>query len=147
MKSPRYWLATVLLLVAMPAMALDYRSVTEPAVLYDAPSLKGKPLFVIARQTPVEVVVALEGWSKVRDASGGLAWIEKRLLGERRTVQVTAARAQVRTAASAEAPLAFEAERDVVLELTDPLPVNGWARVRHRDGQSGFVRAEQVWGL
>ncbi|MBV2192927.1 MAG: hypothetical protein KUL81_06280 [Azonexus sp.] len=143
----RSWLLTLLLLVAMPAMALDYRSVAEPAVLYDAPSLKGKPLFVIARQTPVEVVVALEGWSKVRDASGGLAWIEKRLLNERRAVQVTATRAQVRAAANGEAPLAFEAERDVLLELVDPLPVNGWARVRHRDGQSGFVRVDQVWGL
>lgn len=147
----RFWLTslaacTSLLLVA-PAMALDYRSVAEPATLYDTPSQKGVPLFVIARQTPVEVVVALEGWSKVRDASGGLAWIEKRLLSERRTVQVKVDRAQIRNAANAEAALVFEAERDVVLELADPLPLNGWAKVRHRDGQSGFVRAEQVWGL
>lgn len=147
----RFWLTSFAvcssLLLAAPAMALDYRSVAEPATLYDTPSQKGVPLFVIARQTPVEVVVALEGWSKVRDASGGLAWIEKRLLSERRTVQVKVDRAQIRNAANAEAALVFEAERDVVLELADPLPLNGWAKVRHRDGQSGFVRAEQVWGL
>ena len=23
----------------------------------------------------------------------------------------------------------------------------GWAKVRHRDGVTGFVRATQVWGL
>ncbi|MBV2234255.1 MAG: hypothetical protein KUL75_01805 [Sterolibacterium sp.] len=143
----RSFLLVCALWLALPAAALEYRSVSEAAVLYDAPSLKGTPLFVIARQTPVEVVVALDGWSKVRDAAGGLAWIEKRLLGERRMVQVVASPAQIRTAANPEATLVFEAERDVLLELTDPLPGNGWARVRHRDGQAGFVRVEQVWGL
>ena len=55
-----------------------------------------KPLFAIARGTPVEVVVALDAWVKVRDAKGDLAWIEKRLLSEKRTVMVKADRAQVR---------------------------------------------------
>ena len=35
---------------------------------------------------------------------------------------------------------------DVVLELVEPGPA-GWARVRHRDGQQGFVKATQVWGF
>ena len=42
------------------AWALEFGSVAEPAVLYDAPSQKAKPLFVIARQTPVEIVVSLK---------------------------------------------------------------------------------------
>lgn len=135
------------LLTALPALALDYRSMTEAAPMYDAPSQKATPVFVIARNTPVEVVVSLEGWSKVRDAGGGLAWVEKRLLGERRTVQVTAQRAQVRSEPSASAPLAFEADKDVLLDLVEPVPAAGWARVRHRDGQSGYVRIDQVWGI
>jgi len=40
----------------------------------------------------------------------------------------------------------FEAERDVVLELVEAVP-GGWVKVRHRDGQSGFLKAPQVWGL
>ncbi len=138
----------VLALASLPAAALDYLSLAEAAVMYDAPSQKAVPLFVIARHTPVEVVVALEAWFKVRDAAGGLAWIEKRLLSEKRSLQVTAARAQVRAQPEPNAPLVFEAEKDVVLELVEPAsPVAGWAQVRHRDGQSGFVRANQVWGL
>lgn len=130
------------------AWALDFFSVAEPAVLYDAPSQKAKPLFVIARQTPVEVVVALGGWLKVRDATGGIAWIEKRQVKEQRTLLVTVPRAQARQAPAAEAPLVFEAEKDVVLELvTGGAPTPGWAKVRHRDGQGGYVRADQVWGL
>lgn len=49
----------------------------SPAILYDAPSQRGVKLFVIHRDTPVEVVVSLEGWVKVRDAEGSLAWIER----------------------------------------------------------------------
>ena len=82
----------------------------------------------------------------MRDSRGDLAWIEKKQLAEKRNVIVRAERAQVRAAAEEKATLVFEAERDVVLELVETVP-GGWARVRHRDGQSGFLKAPQVWGL
>ncbi|HEX5804432.1 MAG TPA: SH3 domain-containing protein [Azospira sp.] len=138
--------ALTLLFASVPAFAIEYRSVDAATVLYDAPSVKGKPLFVIRRHTPVEAVVSLEGWSKVRDAEGGLAWIERKHLSEKRTVQVVVDRAQVRSEAGDGAPLAFEAEKGVALELLEAA-AGGWARVRHRDGQTGFVRGNQVWGL
>lgn len=128
------------------AFAIEYRSVDPAAVLYDAPSVKGKPLFVIKRFTPVELVVSLEGWTKVRDAEGGLAWIEKKHLSELRTVIVVSSQAQVRREANDDAALSFEAEKGVALELVEPVAA-GWAKVKHRDGQSGFVRGNQVWGL
>lgn len=141
----RFFLAA-LLLGAGVAHALDYRSVSEAAVLYDAPSQKAKPLFVIAPATPVEIIVSLDAWVKVRDLKGDLAWIERRQLADQRTLQVRSGGAQIRVEASDNARLAFEAEADVVLELLEPSPV-GWARVRHRDGPQGFVKAVQVWGL
>ncbi len=139
--------ALALLVAAGPAAALDYRSLAEPAVMYDAPSAKAQPLFVVAPYTPVEVVVALEGWLKVRDATGSLAWIEKRAVADQRTLMVTVSRAQVRSKPETDASVVFEAEKGVVLELLDAAPSGGWAKVKHRDGQTGFVRANQVWGL
>lgn len=139
-------LALLACLAAQTASALDYLSVAEAAALYDAPSQKARPLFAIAAGTPVEAVVMLDAWVKVRDAKGELAWIEKRNLSQKRTLIVRADRAQVRAQADDKAPLAFEAEKDVVLEWVEAGPL-GWARVRHRDGQGGFVRASQVWGL
>lgn len=133
-------------LAAPAAFAIEYRSVDTATVLYDAPSVRGKPLFVIKRFTPVEPVVSLEGWTKVRDADGGLAWIEKKHLSEQRTLLVIGGTAQVRREANEDSPLAFEAEKGVALEYVEPAAA-GWAKVRHRDGQSGFVRATQVWGL
>ncbi|MBN8441105.1 MAG: hypothetical protein J0M28_05295 [Thauera sp.] len=128
------------------AQAIEYRSVAAPAILYDAPSEKGKRLFIVAPGTPVEVVVTLDKWIKVRDPGGSITWIERRALAAKRTVQVTAPRAAVRRQASESAPLAFEASKDVVLELTDA-PTEGWAKVRHTDGAVGYVRVTEVWGL
>jgi SH3-like domain-containing protein len=91
-------------------------------------------------------VVSLEGWSKVRDSEGGLAWIERKFLAEKRSVIVTADAAQVRQTANETAPLVFEAEKNVALDYVETAP-GGWVKVHHRDGASGFVRADQIWGL
>ncbi|OHC71395.1 MAG: hypothetical protein A2045_16415 [Rhodocyclales bacterium GWA2_65_20] len=133
-------------LAAPAAWALDYLSVAEAAAMYDAPSQKAHALFAVAAGTPVEAVVSLDAWVKVRDAKGDLAWIERRHLSQKRTVMVKAERAEVRVQADENSPLAFAAEKDVVLEWLEPGPL-GWTRVRHRDGPSGFVKTAQVWGL
>ena len=134
------------LICALPAAAADYRTVETATVLYDAPSQRGKKLFVIKRNTPVEQVVNLEGWAKVRDADGGMAWIEKKYLSNQRTVIVTASRAEIRQKPEESAPLAFSAEQKVSLGYLETVS-GGWVKVRHNDGQSGYVRATQVWGI
>jgi SH3-like domain-containing protein len=136
----------VLLLAASGAAASDFRSIAEAAVLYDAPSVRATKLFVIGRQAPVELIASDGTWAKVRDSSGELAWIEKKELSESRTVVVTSAVADIRAKPDAQAPLAFQAQQGVVLELVD-LDSIGWAHVRHRDGATGYVRLSEVWGI
>ena len=139
--------ALVLAFAALPAMGVEYRALGErPAVLYDAPSARADRLFVASRLYPFEVLVKLDQWTKVRDANGEVAWVENKALGETRTVIVTVPLADVRAAASADSPLVFEAYKQVLLELSQP-PAQGWVKVRHRDGQSGFIRAAHIWGL
>jgi len=126
--------------------AADFRSVAEnAAVLYDAPSAKAKKLYVVSHGYPVEVLVMVEGWSKVRDAAGEMTWIQSKQLSDARTVMVRTPLAQVREAADDNAPVAFQAQQNVLLELLE-VASGGWLRVRHRDGQSGYVRVAQVWG-
>jgi SH3-like domain-containing protein len=130
----------------VPAHALEFRSIAEPAaILYDAPSAKGKKLYVVGRGYPVEVVVVVEGWVKVRDAAGELSWIESRQLSDRRTVMVKVALAQIHESADERAPVVFQAQQNVILDLIE-VAAGGWLRVRHRDGQAGFVKVTQVWG-
>jgi len=127
------------------AAAADFRSVSENvAILYDAPSAKSKKLFVVSQGYPFEVVVVVEGWSKVRDANGDLTWIESRQLADKRTVLIKAPLAQVREAADDNAPVVFEAQQNVLLDLIEV--TGGWLRVRHRDGPAGYVRVSQAWG-
>lgn len=134
------------LLACALAQGADYRSVQEnAAVLYDAPSRAAKPLAVVSRHYPLELIVNLDAWVKVRDHTGALAWVEKRLLADRRTVMVTAPSAEVRVRPEEGATHAFAAASGVVLELIEIAP-GGWLRVRHADGASGYVRAAQVWG-
>ena len=143
----RTLLALFLIGAAGAALAIDYRSVDVPAaVLYDAPSQKGKKLYLIKAQTPVEVVVRLEGWFKVRDVEGTLAWIEARHLGERRTLVVTAVQGEIRQADNAEAPVLAVLEKWVAVDFLETASP-GWAKVRHRDGAVGYIRSTQVWGL
>jgi SH3-like domain-containing protein len=143
----RCLLAFFLMLVVAAAGAAEFRSVAENAVvLYDAPSLKAQKLYLLERDYPLEVVVALENWIKVRDASGELAWVEKKSLSDKRNVMANVPLADVRQAPNDSAPLVFQAEKSVILELaefSDP----GWIKVRHRDGQTGYVRTNQVWGV
>jgi len=134
------------LLAMNSAAAAEFRSVQEnAAILYDAPSVKSRKVYVVSQGYPVEVMVVVEGWSKVRDASGELTWIESKHLTDKRTVLVKTPLAQVRETASDGAPVIFEAGQDVLLDLLG-IASGGWLRVRHRDGQVGFVRAAQVWG-
>ena len=142
------WLLFALLTVAaLPVAAAEFRSIAETAaVLYDAPSLKARKRYILGRSYPVEVVVVVEGWTKIRDAGGELAWVETRSLSERRSVMVKVQLADVRTAAEDKAPLAFQAEQNVLLDLNE-LTGTGWARVTHRDGQSGYIKVNVVWGV
>jgi len=136
-----------LLFLAIPAAgAAEFRSVQEAAaVLYDAPSRAATPLFVVQRSYPLEVVVSLDAWVKVRDHAGALTWVERKALSEKRTVLVTGASAEVRVRAEDSAPVAFVAAQNVALDLVE-VAAGGWLRVRHADGSAGFVRAAQVWG-
>jgi SH3-like domain-containing protein len=139
-------LGWLLLLAAAAAGAAEFRSVQESAaVLYDAPSRAATPLFVVQRSYPLEVIVSLDAWVKVRDHAGALTWVERKSLGDRRTVLVTGASAEVRVRAEDSAPVAFVAAQNVALDLVE-IAAGGWLRVRHADGSAGFVRAAHVWG-
>jgi len=148
--------ASLVLAVALAgaAHAAEYRATAEaPTILYDGPSAKAKPQFLYGRDVPVEVIVVVEGWAKVRDAGGTIGWIERKALADKRTLLVRATAADVRERAEDAAPLVFRAEQNVLLELAETASSAattanpGWVRVRHRDGTGGYVRISQVFGL
>ena len=95
---------------------------------------------------PLEVVVVVEGWVKVRDANGEFTWVESKALTDKRTVMVKVPVAAVRQAADEASSILFQAQQNVILEL-ESVASAGWLRVKHRDGQSGFIKVADVWGV
>ena len=132
------------------AIAAEFHSTNDVAILYDAPSAKARPLFVLAKDTPLELIVSVEGWMKIRDVGGTVAWVDRKAIGDKRMLVVRAPVADILANPVDSAPLVFKAEQNVLVELVDTAHVTstpGWAKVRHRDGQVGYVRIAQVWGL
>lgn len=135
------------LCAGQPAFSLEFRSVKESGVaLYESPSLTASKLFVVSRYYPVEVMTAQKEWSRVRDATGGIAWIPSAALSVRRMLLVVADQCEVRRAAGESSPVAFRVPKDGVLELVEA-PKEGWVHVRHRDGVEGFAPIGALWGL
>ena len=128
-----------------PAQAFEFVSVVAPSILYDAPSLKANKLFVATRYLPLEQIVSLDNWVKVRDNFGKLFWIEKRSLSSKRFIMVKIPVANVRDNPDANANVVFQAPEQLALEWISNMN-NGWLKVRHLDGTVGYIKFAEVWG-
>ncbi|MFA6066944.1 hypothetical protein AKG95_26620 [Janthinobacterium lividum] len=142
------WIAGAVLLLATAAShAVDFKTVgAAPVILYDAPSAKGGKLYVAPRGMPLEVVLSYGEWVKVRDASGEMAWTEAKGLSAKRNVVARAANLKVRASPDDTASAVILVDKGVLLEMSEQ-PSSGWIKVRHKDGQSGYVKTSEVWGL
>lgn len=141
---------TVFFLVLMPlaASALEFKSVAVPkAILYDAPSSSAKKILLLSQNYPVEVVVDLGAWLKVRDAEGAMSWIEAKYVSAHRTVMVRVSQGEIRQQADAASNLIATVEKDVLLEVVDAKLNNGWVKVKHRDGAAGYILISSTWGF
>lgn len=135
-------------LMPISALALEFRSVSVPkAVLYDAPSNAAKKILLISQYYPVEIVVNLGDWLKVRDAQGSISWVEAKQLSNKATVLVTVNRAEIRQGPDSSSSLVANVEKDVVLEVVEAKLNNGWIKVKHRDGASGYILISSTWGF
>jgi len=139
--------ALILIGLASSAAAGEFRSIAENGTpMYDAPSVRAKKLFLASRYYPVEVVINIDAWVKVRDQAGDLTWVEKKALSDKRTVVITAAFADVRQSPSEQAALVFQAQQGIALDVVET-QTGGWLKVRHAEGQVGYLKIGQVWGL
>ncbi len=131
---------------ASAVQATEYISVKEShAILYDAPSVKAKKLFVVNRYMPLEQVVVLDSWVKVRDKSGGLYWVEKKALSSTRYVFALSPIVDVLDKPEEGANKVFQVRQQIALQLLESTGA-GWLKVKHLDGEIGYVRSTEVWG-
>jgi SH3-like domain-containing protein len=136
------------LLSAVQAQALEFRSVAiNKAILYDAPSTEAKKLYLLGNGYPVEVIVNLGEWIKVRDHFGSLSWVQSSQLSTKRTALIVTDQAELKQSDDDGAALMANFEKDVVVEVLPATAKSGWVKVKHRDGATGFVRSTALWGI
>ena len=131
---------------ANAAFALEFRSASKHgAIMYAAPNESAKKVYVVSRGTPFEILAESKEWLRVRDQSGSLAWMQKSDLGKPSLLQVTRTSTVYREANKQSAAV-FTTEAGLLLELLSNTKT-GWLQIKHRDGLTGFIRIEDVWGL
>lgn len=142
----RFIIVLTLSLVPISASAADFRSIAIPkAVLFDAPSAQAKKLYLVWQGYPVEIIVDLGDWVKIRDQQGGLTWVEAKNLSQTRTVIVVQDLVDLHQSPDVTSKVMSRLQKDVVLEYMEV--TGGWVKVRHKDGLVGFVPAVTVWGV
>lgn len=145
--SPVPLLAAVLMFAAaLPAWALEYRSTSRAALLYDAPTATAEKIAVAGSGLPLEVVVDAGAWVKVRDHNGSLNWVEASALGTPRTVMIKADASAIRKQPRSDADVVFRGARGLLLELKGNAETQGWLQVRHASGLSGWMPVHEAWG-
>ncbi len=133
--------------IAEEKQAKKYLSVANPAsVFYDAPSHTAEKLFIASQNLPVEVVSRLMEWTKVRDSYGRTSWVESHNLSTKRFVIVNTVVASIHLSANASSDIIFQAQQDVILEWLETAS-DQWVKVRHLDGDTGFINTAQIWGV
>lgn len=146
----RFILPLILLSISAinSAYAVTFKSVGDaPAILYDAPSEKGRRVFIAPAHMPIEVVLGYGAWTKVRDASNALFWMQTNALTDTRYVIVKTRIAKIYAETNVDGPVVFTANQNVVLEYVEPANTFGWIKVKHESGQTGYIKSTDIWGV
>ena len=142
-----YFFVWIVCFISQSAYA-EFRSVAfAKTILYEAPSATTKKLYLVSEGYPLEIIVNLGDWLKVRDPYGTLSWAESKNLQSKRTVIVKVDKANIYKDPESKSALVATIEKDVVIELSDPFIANGWIKVRYQQDLDGYIQTSQVWGI
>ena len=140
-------LAGTFFIAAQTALAgFDFVTTSRPAILYDAPSVAANRTAIIGPGYPLEVLVRIENWLKVRDRTGELLWIESSNAQGKPSVIVTSASANVLEKPQPDASTRYRVSQGVSLELAGDSGEPGWLKVRHPQGGEGYLSLRDIWG-
>ena len=142
-----YFFVWIVCFISQSAYA-EFRSVAfAKTILYEAPSATTKRVYLVGEGYPLEIIVNLGDWLKVRDPYGTLSWAESKNLQSKRTLIVKVDKANIYKDPESKSALVATIEKDVVIELSDPLIANGWIKVRYQQDLDGYIQTSQVWGI
>ena len=103
----------------------DFMSVkADQAFLHEAPSGSTKKVYIVTKGYPLEVIVSLKEWKKVKDHEGLINWIKTSDLSSKKTVLNLKNNNSIYLKPNSSSPLLANVNENVTLELLDKKKIN-----------------------
>jgi SH3-like domain-containing protein len=93
---------------------------------------------------PLQVLEKKGDWIKVVDFEGDSGWVYKKLVGKKAHLIVKKKRINVRSGPGQRYRLVGKANYGVVFRTLKTS--NGWAKVKHENGLTGWIKRDLLWG-
>ena len=120
----------------------------DQAFLHEAPSDSTKKSFIVTRGYPLEVIVSLKEWKKVKDHEGLINWIKTSDLSSKRSVLNLKGDNPIYLEPSSASPILAKVNENVTLELLDAKKIDDWVKVYSKVADiEGFIKATDLWGI
>lgn len=108
------------------------------------PGINYKKKWTAPRNYPYRVLKRTRGWIQVRDYEGFRDWIHKKLTDKKPAIIVNTKSANIYKGPGKKQPILFTSDRGVPYRV---LSRQGkWLKIRHSDGDEGWILRTQVWG-
>ena len=114
--------------VALPVFAAESLQTLEPTTLFDGPSKKANPRFILSGGYPLKEISRVHGWRKVLIFSGEIGWVREKKTRPQQAVVVKNNNAAVRFEPSDDSPPIFS-----------PFPMWFWMSCPRRRAPDGCM--------
>jgi SH3-like domain-containing protein len=139
------WLSLFLALAGGTAQAITMVSVNANNVnMRSGPGEKYAVLWELGTGFPLKVLDEQGDWYKVEDFEGDVGWIYKTLVGRDPHLIVKKKRVNMRSGPGDGYRVLGKANYGVVFKTLKVK--DGWARVKHENGLTGWVSRTLLWG-
>jgi SH3-like domain-containing protein len=149
-----FWISLLLLLstwlVCGQAAGITMVSVAgEKVNLRKGPSTQYPIVWELGKGFPLRVIGSQGNWFKVSDFESDVGWIYKNLVSKKphlivQTNKDSRARINIRSGPGTKYEIVGKAEYGVVFETLKR--GDGWVKVRHEKGLTGWVKRNLLWG-
>ena len=128
--------------------AAEFMSVSsKQAVFHEAPSDSTRKIFIATEGYPVDVLVSLKEWKKIKDHEGKVSWIKAENLSKNRTVLANSDETSFYQQPDISSPILAKVSKNVVLDLIDNSTPEGWIKVYSKAANlEGYVESKSFWG-
>jgi SH3-like domain-containing protein len=143
------WFASLLLLTASAAWAQMLSVNGNDVNMRSGPGTKYKVMWELGNGFPLIVLKRSGKWYRVRDFEGTIGWVHRDVVGKNPSMIVkvhkkSKKRVNVRSGPGTKYRIVAKAYYGVVFKTLQQK--NGWVKIQHEKGVTGWVKRSLLWG-